>query len=163
MKEINKKENRPAGVLVLGGLNFLILGLGSLLVLSFLYFRSDSQTFTALLAEMAKYFGAQPEVEVVKKVILIQMGVSAVFALTGLGLLLGKEAARKATVYFSFFVVLLTFAAALFNRGVVRQAFVQIIYPGILIVYLTNKNVEGYFRGLPAVRQGLPRQEKPGD
>jgi len=140
------KQTRPIGVLILGGVNFLILGLGSLLVLAVVYFRSDSQSFGALLEEMGKYL---PEAElgesIIKKAILTQMMVAAIFALSGWGLLAGKEIARKATVYFAFFAVAITFVAVLLNRSIIGQAFLQIVYPGALIVYLTNRRVEDYF------------------
>ena len=149
MTEITKKETRPLGVLLLGGFNFLILGLGSLFVLASLYFRSGSQSFQILLKELGKYLGAEPEATMLKKAILAQMVVAGIFTLSGLGLLLGKEIACKITVYFSFLVVFLTFGAALLNGAIIQQAFLQIIYPGILIFYFTHKNVEGYFKGLP--------------
>lgn len=140
---------------LLGGVNFLILGLGSLLASALIYFRSDSQSFGVLLDEMGKYL---PEAKlgepIIKKAILTQMAVAAIFTVSGAGLLAGKEAARKGTVYFAFFAVAITFVAALFNRAIISQAFLQIVYPGALIVYLTNKQVEGYF--LAASKKGKP-------
>jgi len=146
MDEVTKKETKPLGVLILGGFNFLVLGIGSLFILASLYFRSGSQSFQALLEQISKYFGARPEAAMLKRAILAQMVVAAIFTLSGFGLLLRKEIARKITVYFSFLIVFLTFGAAILNGAIVREAFLQIIYPGILIFYFTHKNVEKYFK-----------------
>jgi len=146
MDEVTKKETKPSGVLILGGFNFLVLGIGSLFILASLYFRSGSQSFQVLLEQISKYFGAKPEAAMLKRAILAQMVVAAIFTLSGLGLLLRKEIARKITVYFSFLIVFLTFGAAILNGAIVREAFLQIIYPGILIFYFTHKNVEKYFK-----------------
>ncbi|MCF7908196.1 MAG: hypothetical protein K9L86_04945 [Candidatus Omnitrophica bacterium] len=141
-----QKETRPLGVSVLGGINFFIFGLGSLLVFSYVYLNSGSESFKDLLAEMGKYLPeASLKEEMIKKAILTQVVIALIFTLSGWGLLQRKEIARKGTLWFAFLAVAITFTACLFNPAIIAQGFLQIIYPGALIVYLTNKKVEEYF------------------
>ena len=143
-----QKENRLLGVSLLGGINFFILGLGSLLAFGYIYLNSGSQNFQALLTEMGKYLPqTNLKEEMVKKAILAQMVVALIFTLSGWGLLKRKEVARKATLWFAFFAVSIIFIACLFNPAIIRQGFLQIVYPGTLIIYLTNKKVEEHFSG----------------
>jgi len=56
-----------------------------------------------------------------------------------------KEWARKLTIYFCFFMVALVFISTILNPQLIGQAIFQIIYPGVLILYFTNKKVENFF------------------
>jgi hypothetical protein len=88
-------------------------------------------------------------------ILIAQIGVAAVFCISGLGLMLRKEWARRVTLGFSFFVVLIAFLAALFNRAIINKVIIQIIYPGALILYFTNPKITQYF-----CQSSLKEQEK---
>jgi hypothetical protein len=141
-----EKTKAPLGVLLLGGFNFFVLGLFSLFVFGATYLNTQSQGSQKLLEEFRRYIPQSTiNEEQFKVVLLLQLAISAVFALSGLGLLLKREWARRLTLYFSFFIVILAFLAVLVSTSLTTQAIVQVIYPGILIFYLTNKKVEQYF------------------
>ena len=137
---------QPPGVLIFGGINLFIFGLGSFLLSFFLYVGSEAAGFQEFLKELTEHF---PEASLTSSqfemLLGLQMAIAAFFALSGLGLILRKEAARKATLYFCFFIVVISFLAALLSRGLVGQAVLQIIYPGALIIYFTNKKIEAHF------------------
>ena len=73
------------------------------------------------------------------------MGVSVIFAVLGLGVILRKEVARKGTIYFSFFIVVLALLSVLLNPRSISHAIMQLIYPGILIYYFTSEKSIKYF------------------
>ena len=135
----------PRGVLVLGGINLFVLGFLFLLA-SFFTYQELSVGGEALLSEIEKYI---PDTEIqpqqLKVVILAQMVMAVIFCVSGGGIFYRKEWARRLTVYFSFFLVVMAFFSVLTVPGLVRQAILQVIYPGILIFYFTNKKVEKYF------------------
>ena len=135
----------PKGVLVLGGINFFVLGFLFLLA-SFFTYQELSVGGESLLSEIEKYIpDAEIQPQQLKIVILAQMFVAVIFCVSGGGIFYRKEWARRLTVYFSFFLVVMAFFSVLTAPGLVRQAILQVIYPGILIFYFTNKKVEKYF------------------
>ncbi len=143
-KQVETKQ--PLGVTVLGRINLFVFGAGSFLLSLLFYVSNNSASTESLLEELSKYF---PEGSVnaaqLKSIFVIHMVIAAFFAVTGFGLIRKKGWARKATLYFSFFAVVMIFMAAAMNTAFISQAMVQIIYPAILIIYFTNKNVEHYF------------------
>jgi hypothetical protein len=137
-----QEKNRPLGIIILGTFNLIILGLFSLL--SALSPRSWQLVVNAI---KEKGIVVSSSSNLFKTAASLQILVSLIFILSGLGLLLGKEWARKTTLYFAFCVVVIALLLAVFAPVFIKEASVQIIYPGILIFYLTKKDIEEYFRG----------------
>ena len=136
------EKKRLAGNILLGSSNILFFG-----IIPFITILSPqiAEKIFELLGE--GNVSQQIPFEHIKKVAIISQGImSGLFIVSGAGLLARKEWARKFTVYFAFFIVAMTFISVLFNVRLVGQALVQLLYPGILIIYFTNKNVEAYFR-----------------
>jgi len=133
-------------VWIFGGINFFIFGTLSLVFTVKAYIGNSSSDVNNVIEEMKKVF---PEVSVnpeqLKVAMLIQIVLATIFLISGYGLILRKEWGRKVTLYFSFFTVAVAFIAALLNSALITQAIVQITYPGILIIYFTNKKVEKFF------------------
>ncbi|MFH1519856.1 MAG: hypothetical protein ABIE75_04715 [Candidatus Omnitrophota bacterium] len=141
-----KRKKQPWGSLILGGFNFFVLGLLSLGIFLPVYFNPGSSASQALRGEFNKIISGGPLTTPQFKVIILSQAIIAtIFLLSGLGILLRKEWGRRLTLYFSFFTVILTGVTALFNSLSINQAILQIIYPGILIFYFTNKKVESCF------------------
>ncbi|MCK4519846.1 MAG: hypothetical protein KAT96_01610 [Candidatus Omnitrophica bacterium] len=146
MKRVIKEKKQLWGILILGGLNFFILGLLSLNFFLFLYQNPASPTSQALTAEINKFLSGEfLSAEQFKAIVLSQIIAAGIFLISGLGLLLKKEWGRRLTLYFSFFTVILAAVSVLFRSVLINQAILQVIYPGILIFYFTNKKVEAYF------------------
>jgi len=140
------KTPRPAGVWILGAVNFFIFGVVSLVSALYVYINISSSGTGKILEELQKNF---PDISVdpeqFKIAVLFQIAVAVIFVFSGYGLILRKEWARKLTLYFSFFMVAVAFITALFNSALVAQAIIQIVYPGVLIIYFTNKKIEKFF------------------
>ena len=144
MQESQKKK--PLGILILGGFNFVVLGVLSLGFFFLVYKDPASETSKTLLAEFTKYVPDQTLTpEQFKSVVLSQIILAVIFLVSGWGILSRKEWGRRLTLYFSFFMVILAAVSVLFQSSVINSALLQIIYPGILILYFTNKKIESYF------------------
>ena len=141
------QKKPPLGVLILGRINCFIFGLGFLFISLIVYFNINPQSF-AQVTEAFKASGLNLEItqEQFKLAILINAAVCAVFFISGSGILRRREWARKMTIYFSLAVVILTFIATIAQPAFIAQAILQVAYPGVLIFYFTNKEVEKYFR-----------------
>ncbi|MDD4182414.1 MAG: hypothetical protein PHT53_01130 [Candidatus Omnitrophica bacterium] len=135
-------KKKPVGVIVLGMFNLVVLGMIQLI--TFLM-PQNWQMIQKMLKESGINVNLSPSL--LKTMIVIQSVVSLVFIICGAGLLFKKEWARKFTVYFAFSIAALVLISVLLSPASIRQAVVQIIYPGILIIYFTNRNIEDYFRG----------------
>lgn len=145
-----KEKKRPWGVAILGGINCFILGALSLILFYPLYRNPDSITSQALIAEVNKFLSGQIlSSSQFKIIVLAQIAVALIFLFSGIGVLLKREWGRRLTIYFSFFTVIVTAVSVLFSSMLVNQAILQVIYPGVLIFYFTNKKVEEYFGGSP--------------
>lgn len=138
------ENKRPLGVTLLGIFNLVVLGISSFL---FAIFPRNWQ----LIIDAAKESGLDIKISenLFKIVIILQVAVALAFILCGTGLLLGKEWGRKLTVYFALLIVIIFFLSALVVPGLIKQVVLQTIYPGVLILYFTRKNVEDYFRRGP--------------
>jgi hypothetical protein len=134
-------KKRPLGVTILGTFNLVVLGTFSLL------FTLSARSWQAVLALLKeRNTNIILDQNMIKTAALLQILVALIFMTSGAGLILGKEWARKLTVYFALLIVILALALVFFIPSFIKEAISQIIYPGILILYLTNKNVEDYFR-----------------
>lgn len=150
----SSERARPLGVFLLGGINFFLLGLGSLLVSAFLYLYGTSFIAQALFKEINSYLPQASENTVSLRVVFgLQTIIATIFLFSGLGIMLKKEWGRRLSLGLAFSVVMVSFIAALSNYALIGQTIVQIIYPGILIMYFTNKNIVNYFTHTP-VRLG---------
>ena len=144
MKEQQKKA--PLGVLIIGGFNFFILGALSLIAFGSMYLNTSSSASQTLLDEFARYFPRENLSQAQFKTVLkLQIAISALFLVSGYGLLRKKEWGRRLTLYFAFAMAALALVAVILSSGFATQALLQVIYPGILIFYFTNKRVEEYF------------------
>jgi len=152
MQETQKKK-KPLGILILGGFNFVVLGVLSLGFFFLVYKDPSSAAGKVLLAELSKHIPGQTLTpEQFKSVVLSQIFLAGIFLVSGWGILSRKEWGRRLTLYFSFFMIILAAVAVLFQSSLINSALLQIIYPGILILYFTNKKIEGYF--VPAKNRG---------
>jgi len=88
---------------------------------------------------------------------IVPMLVSFVFLVSGVGILLRKEWARKTTLYVSFSLAILIFVSILIHPAMVRIVGPQILYLGVIIVYFTNRKIENFF--VPEKRQGQAGEE----
>jgi len=136
-----QQKKKPVGVIIIGTFNLVVLGIIQLI--TFLI-PQNWQIIDKLLKENGVNVNLSPSL--LKIMIIIQSAVSLIFIICGAGLLLKKEWARKFTVYFAFIIAALLLLSVLLSPASIRQAIFQIIYPGILIIYFTNRNVEDYFR-----------------
>jgi hypothetical protein len=141
-----EKEKRPLGILLLGGFNFFILGLLSLSLFFLIYQNPSSQTSQALSAEFSRYISGQTlTTGQFKSIILSQIILSGLFLISGWGIINRKEWGRRITLYLSFFMVIIATLSVLSRVALIHQAFLQVIYPGILILYFTGKKAEKFF------------------
>ncbi len=142
-----KIKNKPLGILILAGINFFILGLASLLSSISIYRNASSQLGKEVVDEFQQYF---PETTItasqIQNIMLLQIAVATVFMVSGAGIFLGRQWGRRLTLYFCFFIVALGALTALFNTSLIHQVILQIFYPGVLILYLTGKKAQHYFR-----------------
>ena len=142
-----EKTKRPLGVSIIGGLNFFVLGLAAIFLFGFSYLNLSSAAGEAVLEIVSEQF---PDVDItvaqIKNALLLQVFISLFFCASGVGLLKSKAWAYKATLYLAFFAVLLGALTVLMNFAIIAKVIPQMVYPGILIFYFTNKKVEGYFK-----------------
>jgi CBS domain containing-hemolysin-like protein len=143
-------DKKPWGILILGGINFFILGILFFLVSFIAYTKFSPQDLEKLFnkADFPARVNSELTPAPLKVALLSQMAISLIFIVSGLGVLLRKEWARKTTIYFSFSLVLLTFLSVLFYPALIKQLILQIAYLGTLIFYFTNKKVEEHFISL---------------
>jgi hypothetical protein len=141
------EQKKPIGVSIIGWLNCVVFGALFFFMSLSSYLKATPQDLEKI-TEIFKNQGISAPItyQQFKIACLFYIGIASIFFLSGLGLLLGKEWARKLTLGFAFLAVIVVFLAVLISPGLIQQAIMQIIYPGILIVYYTNKNVEAYFK-----------------
>jgi hypothetical protein len=134
------------GATILGCVNLFVFGLIPCGGLIFVYFKTDSELASMLQTMLLDTLNLELTEVQFKQAVLTQAMLSLPFVLSGIGLLSGKEWARKFTVICAFIIALLIAASIFFNPALIKEGILQIIYPGILIFYLTNKNVTEYFK-----------------
>ena len=141
------EQKKPLGVSILGWINCAVFGALFFFMSVSSYLKATPQDLEKI-TEIFKSQGISSQItfQQFKIACIFYIGIALVFFLSGLGLLLRKEWARKLTLGFAFFAVVVVFLAVLVSPALIQQAIVQIIYPGILIIYFTNKKVEAYFR-----------------
>lgn len=154
------KKKKPLGVFILGGLNCFVFGILFLYLSLSTYLKVTVEDFNKII-EIFKNKGilAQITYQQFKTACLIYAFISFIFFLSGSGLLLKKKWARILTIYFAFAALIVTFLSAFSAPSLVKQAFLQVIYPAILIIYFTNRNVEAYFDN----NKSLPEKQVLGE
>lgn len=150
-----QRKKKPVGVIIIGTFNLVVLGIIQLI--TFLI-PQNWQIIDRLLKENGVNVNLSPSL--LKIMIIIQSAVSLIFIVCGAGLLLKKEWARKFTIYFAFIIAALLLLSVLLSPASIRQAIFQIIYPGILIIYFTNMNVEDYFKNADNRRQEITDEHR---
>ena len=137
---------RPLGLTILGAINLGLRGVLALATFLYAYFTFTPQRWQELLSGFVPQSASTAlNLAHIKLALTLQIIMSLAFVISGVGLLKQKEWARVGTLYFSFALALLILLSVVFNPAFVAQAFIEIIYPGITIVYLTNRKVKEYF------------------
>ncbi|MBD3245654.1 MAG: hypothetical protein GF333_01420 [Candidatus Omnitrophica bacterium] len=137
------EQKRPLGVTVLGILNTCLFGAGSFLFI--VYLRQNPELYREFLTESFQRSGVEFAGEFVRAIPLWYAIFPLIYFALGMGVLRGKEWARKGTVYFAFGMVAILAVAVFLQRAFLPQAIAQLWYPGILILYFTHPQVERYF------------------
>ena len=125
----------------MGGLNCL-QGL-SLLVNYFKITPQDFERISQVLAD--KNLPQEVTFQQLKASSAIFMIAGLIFLVSGLGVILRKEWARKMTLFFSFAVIIMILVASLAQPASVGFFMAFIVYFGIIIFYFTNKKIGNYF------------------
>jgi len=142
-----EKKKVPIGVRILGGLNCFLFGLSFLISSIFSYFKTGLDEFNEILKTFEASGATVPiTYQQFKAYSLIPVIFAAIFLVSGAGLLLKKEWARKLTVYFAFLIVLFMLLAVLINPPLIRLVILQAAYLGALIIYFTNRDVESFYK-----------------
>jgi hypothetical protein len=141
------KDKIPLGLLVLGAVNAFFFGLLAFVFSLIAYFGSTFEFIQKTLELIKEKNPAFDSVtpEMLKLVFLGQALIALIFLISGAGIVLRKEWARKLTIYFAFFLLLLVFLSALANPSLLTQMLLNVIYPAILIFYFTNRKLDKYF------------------
>lgn len=140
-------KDQPLGVLIFAILNSVVFG-----AISFIF--SISAYFSSALSEkiiesFKKYDSAFSNLPstIFGLMFLAQAIIALIFLISGIGIFLKKEWARKLTVYFSFFLLVIIFLSTLANPGLIKQGIVNALYPAVLIFYFTSNKVARHFAG----------------
>ena len=131
---------------IFGFINFLFFGVLGLITSILIYFYPEKilNKFKEVLVEKSNL------VEISKNYIntanIINIIFSILFLISGIGLILKKEIIRRFTIYFSFLFLILFFLSALVNAAFITNIIIFVIYLIILILYLTSKDIQKYFK-----------------
>jgi hypothetical protein len=96
-----------------------------------------------------KTFDVNFDPQQLRMLVLPQAGIAIFYIVTAVGVLLRKEWARKATVYFSFATAVFMLLGVIARPTAIVQIMGQALYPGAMIYYFTGKNVVGWFAAKP--------------
>ncbi len=136
-------DKTPKGIFVFAFLNTFLFGLLPLFVFTKVLF--DPRLAEMFVEKLKVSLSQEGSYEVFRWIFVAQLVIAFIFFLLGVGLFFKKEWARRATVYFSFLLLVLTVVAVFANPSQISHILLNAIYPAILIFYLTNKRIEGYF------------------
>jgi len=141
---MNRKT--PRGVRIISFLNVFVFGLLPLSASLFVLFSPSRMTeMLSLFAQVDSVFKNLAEKQL-RFLLLAQIGIGLVYFMTGLALMRGREKGRRATVALALAFLFLVLISVIINPAAVSQAVTNAVYPGIIIFYLTNKNVEQWFK-----------------
>jgi len=139
----------PRGILAFGIVSCLIFGLIGLMLLFVLAVMrpEDVTRARAIFTET----GIPPNITDAELFTALRAGVTAAIALFAplaagsVGVILKKEWGRRVTLFGAFVFVVWMCVSAMGNPLAAGRAAALIVYPGILIFYLTSKNVVKFF------------------
>ncbi len=142
MPPVNNKK--PLGVYIFSGLNICLFGAVSL---------AAALIFVTVPAVAEKFIVAAAQTEAaslspvqIKALGWAQILISATYIFCGLGLLRGKEKARRINIYFSFALLLLVLISVLAQPSMIGQSLFNAAYPLAMIIYFTDRKVEKWFK-----------------
>jgi hypothetical protein len=145
-KPINNQPKIPTGVRLLSFFNIICLG--------FFWLAASLSGFTKtekIVETLNETLRQQGITDVhlavwqVQMVSLLQGVVAIFFIITGTFLLRKKEWARKAVVRFCLFIAGFLCLGALSMPGLIGPAIINVIHPGICILYLTGAKAVEWF------------------
>lgn len=135
------EKKRPIGVAILANINIVLNGIIPLILVVF------PKRLDFLFVQLRETVNVPIDFSQFKTIIVVFQSIaSIVFIISGIGLLLRKEWARKLILYFATVLVITAALSVLASASLLSHAFLQIIYPGALIIYFTNKKIEDYFK-----------------
>jgi len=137
---------RPIGVTIIGLINLVLRGLAGLA--AGLLIRGLSPDKLAQLKAQALQWGMEIPLgpAELKTAANAQMAVATIFIISGAGLLIGKDWARRLTLYFSLAMLFMAAAMVFMAPQSAGMALAEAIYPAIVVYYLTKKDVRQYFK-----------------
>lgn len=132
-------EKRLIGVTIFGLFNLLFLGLLNLLYYGYSLLKSFSKISEARILESG---GSLAKFRLLMLYVVIT---SAVYAITGYGVLRSKEKARIALVLFSIIMLILSCFYALYHFEY-HNFLLSLCYSALLIYYFTRPKVKEQFK-----------------
>ncbi|MBN2483200.1 MAG: hypothetical protein JXD21_03215 [Candidatus Omnitrophica bacterium] len=138
----------PVGLIIFAGINTVLLGiLPALLFLSIKLFLPAHFLEEVLQTLQAKEsFLPAMDIRQFTVFLYIQAFMAVIFIVSGLGLFTRKEWARRFTIYYAFFMLIMVLAGIISAGKVMVQMWFNIVYPGALIFYFTNPKVGESFK-----------------
>ena len=135
----------PLGVKILAAFNFFVTGILGLF--AFLQLFGDNAKLVEVIKAMGgeKMLGSNFTPAQLRMMLLPQAGIALFFIVTALGVLYRKEWARKALVYFSFFLAVFMVLGVVARPAAIAQIMVQAVHPGVMIYYFTGKKIVEWF------------------
>ena len=131
---------------IFGFINFLFFGVLGLITSILIYFFPEKtlSKFKEALADKSNLIDISRNYITTANIINILF--SIFFIISGIGLILKKEIIRRFTIYFSFLLLVLFFLSALVNPAFIGNMIIFVFYLIILILYLTSKDIQRYFK-----------------
>lgn len=144
-----EQEQMPKGIVILGRLNFYLFGLFIflLVVAVFVYLKlipTGWNNFLKIINESYPGMAISQDRFVIG--IIIELIRAVLFMIAGIGVLKIKEWARILTLITGFISAVLIVISVITTPSLIAQGIIQIIYPAILVIYFTNKNVVSCFK-----------------
>ncbi len=140
---MQNKAKSPKGVLILGAL-LVIFGVLSLIN----HFTLDYDRYLGSLNRIEiEQEGIQPQIgqDQIKAFSKISLIFSVFLFLCGVGIFYRKEAARKAIVYFSVFIIGIFILTAMVQSTLIIFIFPQFLFFSAITLYFTKKSIKELF------------------
>ncbi len=135
----------PVGVRLVGFFNLLFPGLLAF-VMFLLILPSEEK-----LIDLFRSIGGSPmhgtafTVDQMRLMVLPQGAIALFYLISAWGLLQCREWARRATVWFSFAIMILLAVAVVFGPSMIGRVLLQAVHPAVMIFYLTGAPVVMWF------------------
>ena len=139
----------PLGVKAIGIFNFVVAGLFSLVWVVVVF--NDPGKISELIKSMSggKMLDINFTPQQLRMLVLPQAGVALFYIVTAAGVLLRKEWARKALLYFSFALAVFMVLGVIARPAAIVQIMGQALHPGVMIYYFTGKKAVEWFAAKP--------------